>query len=72
MPSHGVLNASLAGLFAAFAGLSAKFALSSDSPQILTRFGNQYFPETYVIKALFLTKIVLLEPKNFSFRVFGS
>lgn len=53
MPSHGVLNASLAGLFAAFAGLSAKFALSSESPQILIRFGDQYFPETYVMKALF-------------------
>ena len=59
MPNIGVLNASLAGLFAAFAGITAKFALSSDSPEALLRICDQYFPENYV-RELLICFILLL------------
>lgn len=49
MAPSGMLNASLAGVCAAFAGICAKFALSPDSPQILVQNLDPFIPQAYVI-----------------------
>lgn len=57
MQNQGVLNASLAGIFAAFAGLCAKFALSEDDPHAFLRLGEiLHFPSEYVRSPLFHVK----------------
>ena len=51
MPGQGVLHASLAGICAAFSGLCAKFALYSDTPDVLLKLGEAlFFPTQYVNK----------------------
>lgn len=47
--SKGVANASLAGICAAFAGITAKFALAPENPQGIIRFCDHYIPSEYVI-----------------------
>lgn len=47
--SKGVVNASLAGICAAFAGIAAKFALAPENPPALVNFCDHYIPSEYVI-----------------------
>ena len=57
--SRGVVNASLAGICAAFAGIAAKFALAPENPPALVGFCDHYIPSQYV-KCETLTKSFIL------------
>ena len=50
MAPNGMIDASLAGVCAAFAGICAKFALSPDSPDFLVRNLDPFLPTVYVIQ----------------------
>ena len=51
MSNNGVIKASLAGVFAAFAGICAKICLSNDSSSALfVRICDYYIPSAYVMK----------------------
>jgi len=46
--NNGVVKASLAGIFAALAGIAAKLALSNDSSSLFVRICDHYIPSSYV------------------------